>query len=301
MNPVKERHVFDTDFSLLFIENEKGRAKHSSTMIDEYSDDRGSMEGQTYLHFHDGFEIVYVNHGEGTFLIENQLYSMKAGDVFLIRSDSIHHPSPAEVKGYQCSVIIFNPELIRHHATLGPLVKDCFENPMPLIQFHQPIIQAQFENCLSYLAIEIKSRQPLYEQSSLAYLSQLLILIKREQQNIDKINPHYPSVGIKSQIWMNGILNYLDEHYLTHTITLQELADQALVSPEHFSRIFKKMTGMTLPSYVNLKKIHHAKQLLTTTQLSIQQVSESSGFNDVSYFTKKFKSVWGCQPSEIRR
>jgi AraC family transcriptional regulator len=82
--------------------------------------------------------------------------------------------------------------------------------------------------------------------------------------------------------------------------SLSELADAVRLSPHHFSRVFKRVTGLSPHQYVLSQRIQLARQLLTETKLSIAEVAHDVGFYDQSHFTYHFKRLVGVTPSAIR-
>ena len=84
-------------------------------------------------------------------------------------------------------------------------------------------------------------------------------------------------------------------------ISLGEIADFVGLSKYYFAREFKKVTGYTFVSYLNVVRCEKAKLLLTETTRSIGDVSAECGFSDQSYFTRVFKKHVGVLPAEFRR
>lgn len=66
------------------------------------------------------------------------------------------------------------------------------------------------------------------------------------------------------------------------------------------SRIFKEVNGVTITRYLTSTRIHLAKQLLASRELTITEISEKTGFCNIHYFGKKFKEETGYSPSEFR-
>ena len=64
--------------------------------------------------------------------------------------------------------------------------------------------------------------------------------------------------------------------------------------------LFKKSAGTTFSHYLTNLRITNAKKLLTTTDISINEISLKTGFNDYFYFLKTFKKYTGHTPSEYR-
>ena len=64
----------------------------------------------------------------------------------------------------------------------------------------------------------------------------------------------------------------LDKH-----ISIIELADLMFITPDHFSKVFKKIIGIPPCEYIQMKRIERAQALLLTTNMSIMQIAESVG------------------------
>ena len=79
-----------------------------------------------------------------------------------------------------------------------------------------------------------------------------------------------------------------------------ELAKAARLTPNHFSTLFKKETGWTFNTYLTEQRMKKANQLLANRSLSIKQVALKSGFDDPSYFIRRFKQIKGLTPKEWR-
>lgn len=90
-------------------------------------------------------------------------------------------------------------------------------------------------------------------------------------------------------------LQYIDEH-LYEDLSLKKVAAACNMSPNYFGRIFLKNMNVKFTSYINEKKIEHAKKLLLATDMSVNEISEKLGYADCSYFIKKFKALVGQTP-----
>ena len=90
------------------------------------------------------------------------------------------------------------------------------------------------------------------------------------------------------------------ESDLSSDLSLNNLASIFGVNPSYLSSLFKKETGVTLTEYVNEKRVERAKELLLSTNLQIQNISQRCGILDVNYFTKTFKKHTGLTPKKYR-
>jgi AraC family transcriptional regulator len=87
---------------------------------------------------------------------------------------------------------------------------------------------------------------------------------------------------------------------LQSNLSLKALADAAHLSPHHFSRVFKRVTGFSPHQYVLSQRVQLARRLLVDTKLPIAEVAYQTGFYDQSHFTHHFKRLIGATPSAIR-
>lgn len=88
---------------------------------------------------------------------------------------------------------------------------------------------------------------------------------------------------------------------LASDLTLHTLASIQNISAGYLSSLFKKEIGCTLTDYVNRKRMKYAAQLLTTTMLQVQTISQYCGIQDLNYFSKIFKRYYGSAPTEYRQ
>lgn len=83
-------------------------------------------------------------------------------------------------------------------------------------------------------------------------------------------------------------------------LSLDGLADAAGVSPFHFLRSFRSLTGTTPHQYIRRARLRRAAELLLSGHQRIIDVALDSGFNDVSHFTRSFQAEFGSSPRRFR-
>lgn len=96
------------------------------------------------------------------------------------------------------------------------------------------------------------------------------------------------------------IKEYINEHF-HQNLTLEELADLAHFSPSYLSRLFHNTTGLTLKTYITLKRLENAEFLLKNSSLNIHEIAFNCGFPNVSHFNRVFKAHTNLSPMEYRR
>jgi YesN/AraC family two-component response regulator len=93
---------------------------------------------------------------------------------------------------------------------------------------------------------------------------------------------------------------FINDNYRTD-IRLAAAAREAGMSLAHFSRIFKKVMGLSYQNYLNGRRITKAKKLLRASAQSITEIAVSLGFADPTGFGRIFKKLTGHTPSAFRR
>ncbi|WP_235025575.1 helix-turn-helix domain-containing protein [Caballeronia terrestris] len=99
---------------------------------------------------------------------------------------------------------------------------------------------------------------------------------------------------------MARLTEYIEES-LDRPIGLAELAAIVNVSRFHFTRLFKRSTGMTASSFVERCRIRRAQTLILETDMPLADVALMTGFADQSHFTRRFHRHVGCTPAAFAR
>lgn len=87
---------------------------------------------------------------------------------------------------------------------------------------------------------------------------------------------------------------------LSYPFSLQDMADIASVSPYHFNRIFRFLTGTPPLRFLSALRIDEAKRLLLKSPLSITDVCFEVGYNSLGTFSARFKELVGVSPTDLR-
>ena len=95
-------------------------------------------------------------------------------------------------------------------------------------------------------------------------------------------------------------IDYLEAHLGT-ALSVAELASVAALSDGHFSRAFKTATGESVWTYVQRRRVEHAKGMLEATDLSIAEIAHACGFANQGHLTSCFRRWFGTTPGAARR
>ena len=111
------------------------------------------------------------------------------------------------------------------------------------------------------------------------------------RNNTDTLASHRESV--------ERVITVMNER-LEMTLSLQEMADIAYVSPYHFSRVFRSTTGIPPSQFLYALRLKEAKRLLLTTEHSVTDICFGVGYNSLGTFTRRFTELVGLTPTKLR-
>lgn len=150
---------------------------------------------------------------------------------------------------------------------------------------------------------------PIFDGSaffaSLTFMTSILSRLEHD----DWLNVNLDLYGLLTNLCANlrnedgdreGIVGYVREH-ITQNLSLASLSKRFGYHPAYFSRKFRQLTGMTLSQYILGRRVSRACYLLITTEMPLEEISESLGFYDVSHMITRFKQLEGVTPAQYRR
>jgi len=122
-------------------------------------------------------------------------------------------------------------------------------------------------------------------------------LIERTYKELELVCGTTP---IRTDQIVSSIIEFISRNY-QKPITLYDAADRMHINYSYLSNYISTNSNMHFSEHLNEIRIFHAKKLLTTSNLSISEISESIGYTDQSYFGKVFKKSTGSTPLEYRK
>ena len=238
------------------------------------------------FHWHDFYEIELVLSGSGTVGINNDFHPLKRGLLTFVALSDIHSATADADSNSLILTLSFDRCLIENE-----IISDfIFNSPSFVIYLNEEEI-TRFIQLHSILNKENKSILPLSQLNLKLLLESQLITLMKHQEKYISAKTHTPAI--------QKAIDYINKHY-TENITLSEVAEYVFLSDEHLSREFKKTIGDTFKNYLTSLRIRHAKGLLTSTNNSIADIAQNSGFNSVSHFSSVFKKIMNVSPFEYR-
>lgn len=99
---------------------------------------------------------------------------------------------------------------------------------------------------------------------------------------------------------IDEILSYIQQNYCRGDFSIQEIAEHFEILPSNISNYFKEQTGYGLLEYLIDLRIRQAKELLHSTDMTVNDISMSVGYYNASSFIRRFKQHEGVTPNEYR-
>jgi AraC-like DNA-binding protein/DNA-binding NarL/FixJ family response regulator len=123
-------------------------------------------------------------------------------------------------------------------------------------------------------------------------ISQLLLSMLATQSMV--------TPGSTKELLVEEAVKFIDAHYSRCDMSLTLLSQNLLISPSYLCSIFKKIKGISVNQYINQTRLKKARELLTDTGLTLTEIAERVGYNDLFYFSKVFKRHFGVSPSAYK-
>ena len=245
---------------------------------------RVAETGTSWPHYHSLYEIYFMLEGNCTYIIDNKVYSVQAGDIVVIPDGMIHHTKYDNIKH---SRILINCS----EKYIPSSVQSGFSSGTYL--YRNPFVVDEARKLFEKTEAEYKLGDAYSDEILVCLTHSLFYLLLRNSDSC-------VTVEDGNRIIKQAVA-FIRENFASD-ITLSSLAKRFSVSPEHFSRMFKKETGLGFSKYLNSLRLQYAEHLLRSSDMqNITQIAEICGFEDSNYFSKKFKEVYGVSPKKVQR
>ncbi len=245
------------------------------------------------FHWHTNIEIIRITRGALLLTLDDHSYSLRAGDIVFINSETIHSAIP-KYCNYEC--LVFDLAFLKNGN------KQCNEFIDNLLSHRSFLtekpVDAELAAHCHRIFNEFLSEQGGYVFNIVGLMQILLGLLQRKGYYTSQ--PTSPIHDSKKFRALKATLSLIHENY-TDEITLDDMSSVAGLSKKYFRTFFKDMTQLTPIQYLMQYRIEQATKKLLTSNLSITKIAELCGFNNVSYFIKTFKAFRGISPAEYRK
>ncbi|HEY0376972.1 MAG TPA: helix-turn-helix domain-containing protein [Pyrinomonadaceae bacterium] len=169
------------------------------------------------------------------------------------------------------------------------------------VQFRSRLVRedARLSRLARDLAAELAQAEAGQDLVVAALIEQLVVHLLRRHSNVRRSEElELSRVGLVDRRVRRAI--ELMHAHLHRELPLEEIAAAAFLSPFHFARLFKKLTGASPHAYLATLRVTRAQALLAETDLSVSEVGARVGYGSPSHFTKAFRQATGLTPRAYR-
>jgi AraC-like DNA-binding protein/mannose-6-phosphate isomerase-like protein (cupin superfamily) len=256
------------------------------------------------LTWHERLELYLPLDGVARMQMGTRRVELRPGELLVVDNLQLH--STVDFPGLNSRVIVisFLPEFVY---SLGSPSHDYFfllpfyarvDSQTRVVRDDTPALPKIHEKVGQLLECYF-SGESYYQAGCKAYFLELLFLLAQHFRASEFLR----SQLIRQQeraARLKPVFDFISSHY-SEPITLNLGATLAKMSQPSFTRLFKKVAGMTFVSYVTHVRLSRAMRLLKESSLTMAEVASEVGFSDQSYFDRKFRLAFGQTPSSARK
>lgn len=250
-------------------------------------------------HDHHFFELVYITSGTAEHTLNERRSILKPNQFFFIDLGSYH--SYEHTQNLELINCLFLPEFIDETLqgceSLNELLHSVMIRYSRLTVGHEWADQifydesGKIESLLSEMVDEYEHQQLGSDEIFRCHLKEILILTLRL---LIEPNKSY------SDSITNEVIHFVHKHY-RESLTLQAFCDKKHYNLSYISRRFKQETGMTFREYVQKTRIEKCCDLLTGSDMPINEIARFVGYDDIQFFHTVFKRLLHMTPKEYRK
>lgn len=247
--------------------------------------------GEISLHTQHCDEITYAISGSADFVSGNERIRVDAGKIHFIRKGQQHKIEALQDENFRYICIGFEPASDNKDTR-------AFYDACNGCDYFVTKDNGTIKTLSEFLIREFYNSDDYSGEMINRYMSQILITLTRILS--DKEDVYSKNHSKKSGNYaMYRMLRYVDREYLQ--ITSVRHISQALSYSEYYlSHLFKEKMGVTLKEYLVKKKIAYAAEILRTSELTVEQITDQLNFSCPRTFRRAFKQYTGMTPTEYK-
>ena len=263
--------------------------------LDFFHIDKNHPRYHMSAHWHSEIELIRILEGSLDIKLNNNEYHAKKDDVIFINSETVHQAVPHECE-YECIVFHIN-FLYNETYSCRYFIENILNREYTVTEFI-PCSDDEFHRAVKGVFEALSKKSSGYKFRTIAAFYLMLGIIVDEHMYFSA-SGNKSITADKNLVKLKKVLLFIRSNY-NRTLTLEEMAKTAKMSPKYFGTFFKNMTGKTPFEYLNEYRIEKASRKLLNSDDNITDIAFSCGFNDLSYFIKTFKRINKNSPGRYR-
>lgn len=237
-----------------------------------------------FVNWHENIEILRFVEGEAVVTVGDTVYRVGVDDIVVIGADMLHTVTADVYTRYTCTIID------REYLQANGIDTSAFA--------FQTVIR---DEALDAACVNIEQAVLAYREGQAyadvaargAVLSLTALLCARYITG----HVHAESAGATA---VKQAVRIIRRRYV-EDLTLDTLAEEVGVSKYHLTRLFRRMTGDTIVTFLNRVRCDNARHLLASGDHTVSETCALCGFDNLSYFSKTFYRMVGVLPSAYRK
>ena len=258
---------------------------------------QGGLEYE--LHVHEEIELALFDEGSGELFAFDHSLQVPEGGVYAVHAEVAHtfvsHPRGAAVR----ALVVHFPRAVLKQFDV-PSCLPTRRHSAAALAFDGPASSSLRALFRDVVELTDDGDDPVRGMEVRAALYRLLAALSRTPVAAKVPRKEATQRGGTDGARLTEVYNYVN-HNLADDIELAEAARRAGMRSESFCRFFKRTTGQTFTHYVNGARLAHAARELVAGNRPVLDVCYESGFQNPSYFHRRFKEKYGVTPREYRR
>lgn len=244
----------------------------------------GVNDNMAYSHYHDFYELYYLESGERYHFYKDELHCLTQGQFILFPPYVMHRSYGQNDTYFKRIVLYFKPSEIISEELSNAVAKSGG------VYVVNDKMRREIHTLLKLILDEQRS-DTFSNEYIHSILNALLIILLRQAKPQEMSTKHTR---------IEQIIHYINTNY-DKDLSLELLSKEFYISPYHLCHEFKKYTGRTLVEYLNITRIMHAQRKIMETSDSITDICSHTGFKNLTHFNRVFRSITGMSPSKYRK
>lgn len=251
------------------------------------------------LHWQDTMEIIYIKKGRGTAQADLSVFEVQAGDIILAPPGHLHGLRHLHGFRMEYENIIFDMTFLG--SGVIDLCSQKYLIPLLRNELHLPLRITPADACYDKISACLDNADMLcglrpvgYELEVKADMMKLFSILLQMAAPAEQEHPLPANIDR-----LKSILHFIEENY-QRPLTVEEAADVCGYSASHFMRWFRQVTGTSFIRYLNRFRLEKAFLELKHTDKTVLEISQETGFDNLSNFNRLFKKQFLMTPRELR-
>ena len=259
---------------------------HMSERVNEYEK----------VHIHKYYEVLYVEKGSISYLIDDEEYIINPGDLILIPPHTEHRLLKFTTDISSRYILLFSEKFLNKYSTHNTKLLKVFERATEEKKYILSILEKDkftLEKLLKNTSnIMLSEGYGLDIEYISKFLKTIIIINGISIEKSDEL-PHNNSAIV------NKITKFITLN-IANKILIEDIANHLALSVSRVSHIFKEETGISILKYINKRRLYLAKEFIRSGETFIE-VASKCGFQDYTSFFRTFKKEYGITPGEYSK